>query len=145
MKIWIQNLQKHISLNPRRIRRVAERILIGLGLSKAELSLLFVNDPFIRELNRNYLQRDKPTNVIAFPMGKGEFASLHPVVLGDLVISVETASRQSPRFGLSTQEMIILLMIHGILHLIGYDHERSRKDAREMAKKQRELFNRVLD
>jgi probable rRNA maturation factor len=95
-------------------------------------------------LNRNYLRKDKPTNVIAFPMQKGEFASLHPQVLGDLVISVETALRQSGRFGLTPYEMIVLLMIHGILHLIGYDHVGGRKDAREMAAKQKELFDRII-
>jgi rRNA maturation RNase YbeY len=62
-------------------------------------------------------------------MGEGEFATLHPNLLGDLVISVETARRQSNRFGLNEIEMVILLMIHGILHLIGYEHEGSREAA----------------
>jgi len=123
---------------------VAERILTDLSLKEAELSILFVDDPYIRELNRNYLHRNKPTNVIAFPMGKGEFASLHPQLLGDLVISVETALRQSRQFGLTGMEMIVLLMIHGILHLVGYDHEGSRKEAREMTMKQKEIFQRVI-
>jgi len=122
---------------------VAERILTDLNLMEAELSILFVDDPYIQELNRNYLHRNKPTNVIAFPMGKGEFASLHPQILGDLVISVETALRQSGRFGLTGAEMVVFLMIHGILHLIGHDHEGSRKEAREMATKQKELFQQV--
>ncbi len=69
---------------------------------------------------------------------------LHPHLLGDLVISVETAERQSNRFGLSAGEMVILLMIHGILHLLGYDHVRSKKKAREMAAKQKELLRLVL-
>jgi probable rRNA maturation factor len=122
---------------------VAERILTDLSLTEAELSILFVDDPYIQELNRNYLHRNKPTNVIAFPMGKGEFASLHPQILGDVVISVETALRQSGRFGLTGAEMVVFLMIHGILHLIGYEHEGSRKAAREMAAKQKELFQQV--
>jgi probable rRNA maturation factor len=143
MKIWTQNLQRHTSLDRRRLKRVAERILTDLNLKEAELSTLFVDDPYIRELNRNYLHRNKPTNVIAFPMGKGEFASLHPQLLGDLVISVETAYRQSHRFGVTGMEMIVLLMIHGILHLIGYDHEGGRKEAREMNMKQKELFRAI--
>ena len=118
--------------------------MTDLSLKEAELSILFVDDPYIRELNRNYLHRNKPTNVIAFPMGKGEFASLHPQLLGDLVISVETALRQSRQFGLTGMEMIVLLMIHGILHLVGYDHEGSRKEAREMTMKQKEIFQRVI-
>ena len=143
MKIWIRNRQKHIPLNLRKIRRVAKRILTELGLLEAELSLLFVNDLQIQTLNRRYLHRDKPTNILAFPMRKGEFSTLHPHLLGDLVISVETAKRQSNRFGLDEMGMIILLMIHGVLHLMGYDHEGTQKGGREMVLKQKELFQCV--
>ena len=123
---------------------MAQRILTELGLLEAELSLLFVNDLQIQALNRRYLRRDKPTNVLAFPMRKGEFSTLHPHLLGDLVISVETAKRQSNRFGLDEMEMIILLMVHGVLHLIGYEHEGTKKGAREMTLKQKELFQRMM-
>ena len=140
MKIWIRNQQKHILLDLRKIRRVAKRILADLALPDAELSILLVNDVQIQELNRRYLHRDKPTNILAFPMRKGEFSSLHPHLLGDLAISVETAQRQSNRFGLDDMGMVILLMIHGILHLVGYEHEGTRKGAREMSLKQKELF-----
>jgi probable rRNA maturation factor len=115
-----------------------------LGLLEAELSLLFVNDLQIQTLNRRYLHRDKPTNVLAFPMRKGEFPTLHPHLLGDLVISVETARRQSNRFGLNEMEMVVLLMVHGVLHLIGYEHEGTKKGAREMAIKQKELFHSAV-
>ena len=123
---------------------MAQRILTELGLLEAELSLLFVNDLQIQVLNRRYLRRDKPTNVLAFPMRKGEFSTLHPHLLGDLVISVETAKRQSNRFGLDQMEMVILLMVHGVLHLIGYEHEGTKKGAREMTLKQKELFQQVM-
>ena len=123
---------------------MAQRILTELGLLEAELSLLFVNDLQIQALNRQYLHRDKPTNVLAFPMRKGAFSTLHPHLLGDLVISVETAKRQSNRFGLTEIEMVILLMVHGVLHLIGYDHEETKKGAKEMAFKQKEIFQRVM-
>jgi len=123
---------------------VAQRILTELGLLEVELSLLFVNDLQIQALNRRYLCRDRPTNVLAFPMRGGEFSTLHPHLLGDLVISVETAKRQSNRFGLNEMQMVILLMVHGVLHLIGYEHEGSKKEAREMALKQKELFQYVI-
>ncbi len=122
---------------------MAQRILTELGLLEAEISLLFVDDLQIQALNRRYLQRDKPTNILAFPMRKGEFSTLHVQLLGDLVISVETAKRQMNRFGLDEMGMIILLMVHGVLHLIGYEHEGIKKGAREMALKQKELFERV--
>jgi probable rRNA maturation factor len=116
--------------------------LTELGLPNAELSLLLVNDAQIQALNRRYLRLDKPTNVLAFPMREGEFSVLHPNLLGDLVISVETARRQKKRFGLDETKMVILLMIHGILHLLGYEHEGTKKGAREMAIKQKELFQK---
>ena len=115
-----------------------------LGLPDAELSVLFVGDARIRALNRQYLQRDKPTNVLAFPMREGEFSGFQPNLLGDLVISIETAKRQSNQFGLNEMSMVTFLMIHGILHLLGYDHERSKKEARQMALKQKELLQKVL-
>ena len=114
-----------------------------LGFLEAELSLLLVDDARIRELNQKHLGRDRPTNVLAFSMREGEFSTLHPHLLGDLVISAETAERQSTRFGLNEMEMVILLMVHGILHLIGYEHEGTKKGAREMALKQKELL-RIL-
>jgi len=144
MKIWIRNQQKHTPLDLGKIRRAAQRILTELGFLDAELSLLLVDDSLIRELNRKHLGRNRPTNVLAFSMREGEFSSLHPHLLGDLVISVETAKRQSNRFGLNEREMVIFLMVHGVLHLIGYDHEGTKKGAREMLLKQRELFDQVI-
>jgi probable rRNA maturation factor len=144
MRISIQNRQKRILLNLKKVRRATQRILTELGLLDAELSLLLVDDARIQDLNRRYLNRDKPTNVLAFPMREGEFSTLHPQLLGDLVISVETAKRQSNRFGLDEMEMVILLMIHGVLHLIGYEHEGTKKGAREMALKQKELFRHAI-
>jgi probable rRNA maturation factor len=144
MKISIQNRQKRILLNLKKVRRATQRLLTELGLLDAELSLLLVDDARIQDLNRRYLNRDKPTNVLAFPMREGEFSTLHPHLLGDLVISVETAKRQSNRFGLDEMEMVILLMVHGVLHLIGYEHEGTKKGALEMALKQKELFRHAI-
>lgn len=115
-----------------------------MGFLDAELSLLLVDDARIRELNQKHLGRNRPTNVLAFSMREGEFLTLHPHLLGDLVISVETAKRQSNRFGLNRTEMVILLMVHGVLHLVGYEHEGTQKGAREMMLKQKELFQQVI-
>ena len=119
-------------------------MLAEIEVPDAELSISFVDDTQIQELNRHYLGRNRPTNVLAFSMREGEFPSLHPQVLGDVVISVDTAHRQSNRFGLTDMETIILLMIHGILHLLGYDHEGTKKGAREMALIQKELLMKSI-
>lgn len=123
---------------------MAQRILADLALPDAELSILLVDDAQIQALNRRYLHRDRPTNVLAFSMREGEFSALHPSVLGDLAISAETARRQSNRFGLDDMGMVTLLMIHGILHLLGYEHEGTKKGAREMAVKQKELLRHTI-
>jgi rRNA maturation RNase YbeY len=78
-------------------------------------------------------------------MREGEFSTLHPTLLGDLVISVETARRQSSRFCLNEMGMVMLLMIHGILHLVGYDHEGSKTEARKMSLKQQELLKLIRE
>ena len=144
MKIWIRNQQKHIPLDLKRIKKVAKGILADLALPDAELSILIVNDIQIQELNRRYLHRNKPTNVLSFPMGEGEIPSPHPHLLGDLVISVETARRQSNRFGLDELGMVTLLMVHGILHLVGYEHEGTSKGGQEMARQQKKLFHHAI-
>jgi len=123
---------------------VVQKILAKLGLPEAELSLLLVDDKQIQELNLRFLGRDKTTNVLAFSMREGEYSSLHPHLLGDLVISIETTKRQSKQSGLNEMEMLTLLLIHGILHLLGYEHEGTRKGAKEMSAKQKQLFQQVI-
>lgn len=103
--------------------------------------MLLVDDPQIQEINRDYLQRDKPTNVISFSMREGEGGDLHPELLGDVVISVDTAERDAAEAGVSFAGELLFLLLHGILHLCGYDHERgTEEDARVMEAKEQEIF-----
>jgi probable rRNA maturation factor len=112
-----------------------------LGCPEAELSVLIVDDEEIRTLNREYLQRDKPTNVISFPQQEGENAGVQPFLLGDVVISADTAARDAAEAGTSFEDELYFLLLHGILHLVGYDHERGTEaDARSMEAKEREIF-----
>jgi probable rRNA maturation factor len=90
-----------------------------------EVSLRLTDDATIRTLNRDYRGKDKPTDVLAFAQREGPAAELHPDVLGDLVISVDTARRQAKR-GLHAE--LLHLASHGLCHLLGYDH---RDDAEE--------------
>ena len=91
MKIAIANRQRRLPVRTKSLRKVAERILNVLGYPDSELSVAIVGDRTIRRLNRDYLGRDKPTNVISFAMQEGDFAGLNPMVLGDVVISADTA------------------------------------------------------
>jgi len=111
-----------------------------LGNPDAELSLLIVDDPQIAVLNQDYLNRQGPTNVIAFPMLEGEFTDITPHLLGDVVISVETADREAQAMGIGADERFLQLLIHGILHLLGYDHEKSEAEAVRMEEKSDELL-----
>ena len=104
------------------IRRLARTILEALNHPGKEIGILFVDDREIRDLNKQYLKRDRPTNVLSFPMAQGEFSEINPQVLGDVVISVETALREAHESGLNLEQEISFLLIHGILHLLGYDH-----------------------
>ncbi|NIS69234.1 MAG: rRNA maturation RNase YbeY, partial [Proteobacteria bacterium] len=82
----------------------------------------------------------KPTNVIAFPMQKGPYCDINPQIAGDVVISIETAHRQAREAGISLRTVLEMLLVHGILHLFGYDHERSDREARRMEKKEEEIL-----
>lgn len=101
---------------------------------------MIVDDAEIAELNQRYLQRSGPTNVLAFPMQEGEFAAISPHLLGDVVISADTAAREGREAGIPVVDRLMALLIHGVLHLLGYDHETDPDQAREMDLKSRELL-----
>ena len=112
-----------------------------MGYPDSELSIAVVGDRTIRRLNREYLGRDKTTNVISFAMQEGAFPGLNSTMLGDVVISADTAAREADEAGLTTEARLSFLLLHGILHLTGYDHERSGEpEAHRMEEKERELF-----
>src|SRR5450756_626370 len=87
MSISIQNRQKLLTVDVGRVRRSLKRLLKELGFRDSEVSLLLVDDDQIREINKNYLQRDRPTNVISFAMTEGAFGDVHPEILGDIILS----------------------------------------------------------
>ena len=100
-----------------------------------------MGDRRIRRINREYLGKDRPTNVISFALNEGEFSGLNPDVLGDVVISASTAAREAEEGELPFFERLSFLLLHGILHLVGYDHERSGpEEALRMEEKEQELF-----
>jgi len=94
-------------------------------------------------LNRDYRGKDRSTDVLAFALREGENAGIHPDVLGDVVISVDTAARQAAARDATLADEVRVLLAHGILHLLGYDHERSPAEARRMFGKQRALLAKL--
>ena len=122
------------------MKEKAQAILDALDNPDGELSILLLDDAQIAILNWDYLHREGPTNVIAFPMRAGEFSEINPLLLGDVVISLETAEREGLAGGQDMMERFVELLIHGILHLFGYDHENSEVEAEEMEAKSKELL-----
>ncbi len=103
--------------------------------------MVIVDDDEIQQINRDYLQRDKPTNVISFAQQEGEGAGICPHLLGDVVISADTAARDAAEAQVEFFHEVSFLLLHGILHLLGYDHERgSVEQARRMEEKERQVF-----
>ena len=141
---------------------LVEKVLDEMGEHSAEVGLVLIGDTEMLHLNRQYRGIDRSTDVLAFPMReKGESSGQRPVasdknkitdiwyldtghdLLGDVVISVPTARKQALQQGHSLQREMTVLIIHGLLHLLGYDHERSVADARVMVRKEKKLLQLV--
>jgi probable rRNA maturation factor len=115
----------------RQLGRMVRAAALFDGRNQYEVALRLTGDPAIRELNRAYRDKDKPTDVLAFAQSEGPAAMLNPSLLGDIVISVPTAERQATR-GLAAE--LLHLASHGLCHLLGYDHQTDREEA-EMNKR----------
>ena len=120
------------------LARKAKIVLDALELGAAELSLSLVRDAEIRRLNREYRRKDRPTDVLSFSLREGQGGEVSRS-MGDVVISLETAARQAAENGFTLAEEVDRLLVHGILHLAGYDHEASPREERRMRRKEREM------
>ena len=129
-------------LDRARLRRRALRLLRALDLMDAELSIRLVDDAEIAAHNARYRGREGPTDVLSFSLVEGPHAERRGALLGDVVISLETASRQARRNRRSLESEVLRLVIHGALHLIGHDHVRA-KEARTMRAEERRLWRAV--
>ena len=126
----------------RALRTDATALLDLLDVPDAELSVLLCDDAFILPLNRDYRGKDRPTDVLSFSQREGEDGDPEDPVLGDVVISVETAGRQAAERGHALEHELRVLLVHGVLHLLGYDHEVD-EEAEEMEALERDLLSRL--
>ena len=145
MAILIDNRQTGHPINTKNVRKKAEAILNASGFPEAELSIVFVDDMAMQTLNRDYREKDKATNVLAFAMRDGEFGHLTPDLLGDVIISMETAAREASAAGQTTEARADELLVHGMLHLFGFDHEKSEQAHEHMETRSRELMALIRD
>jgi probable rRNA maturation factor len=121
--IDVVNRQRRVALDEESWRRLGERALKLIGAGGAGVTVVFVSDRAMRELNRRWRGRAGTTDVLSFPAGQSEFERGAGATLGDVVVSVERAARQAAENGLTLDEEIAQLILHGLLHLCGYDHE----------------------
>ena len=129
----ILNRQRAVPVRVGRLREFARRLAATARVQPESFSVVLVSDRRIRELNRRYRQRSAATDVLSFPLGENGF-------LGDVVISAETARRQARRLGHGLDAELRLLLLHGVLHLMGHDHE---TDSGEMNRRERGLRRRL--
>ncbi len=138
MEISILNQQKALKIRSKLIEKLAELVLEG-EKNNTELSIRFIGDEAIAKLNEKYLHHSGPTDVISFPMREGSFSKLHREILGDVVISAERAIAQAEQFGKCVSEELCLYVVHGVLHLLGYD-DIAPVNRRKMEKKQEQIM-----
>ena len=116
MEIHVNDQQNEIAPEREKIEAKARKILSALASSESELSIVLVDDAQMSSLNWKYRKRRGSTNVLAFSLREGEFGDISPEILGDVIISLPTAQRQAEEAGLSLDNMISRLLVHGILH-----------------------------
>lgn len=133
-------MQRKQRVDSGRIEDLAVRALRMVGREGSQLSIVVVNDRRIRELNRLYRGRDSSTDVLAFSQLEGDGAGIHTEVMGDVVISAETAARQCAEAGGSLEDELDLLAVHGILHLAGFDHVGKASEKAEMERWTRKIL-----
>jgi probable rRNA maturation factor len=126
----------------RALRSRAASVLRALGRTRSELSIALVDDAQIAELNSTYRGVAGPTDVLSFSLLDGEHAERGGPLLGDVVVSLETAARQARRARRPLDDEVVRLVIHGTLHLLGHDHE-TQEEARVMQAIERRLWRAV--
>lgn len=147
-RIYIEAKKRPPGITLARVRGFAEEILAMLTAEKlpravTELSILLIGDRAMRALNRDFRGKDKPTDVLSFSQLEGENGIPSPT-LGDLVISVDTTKRQAKEYGVTFERELLRLMVHGILHLHGYDHEGvSKAEAQRMRRREERILKSI--
>ena len=141
VKVMVKNNQKAVKVPVGirlLIRRCCQAVLVMEKFPHdAEVSVSFVSNAEIRNLNKIYRQKDRVTDVLSFPLGKYDISKeTGYALLGDVVISLETAMRQAEVYGHSLEREIGFLTVHSMLHLLGYDHENSPLEERQMREKE---------
>jgi probable rRNA maturation factor len=135
VEIEIADNQSVVKLPRASVRRLIHQVLQAEKVTAARIVIAFVDNEVIHRVNREHLDHDYPTDVVTFP-----YHSANEPIFGEIVISTEFAASQAPRYGHSVESEVMLYIIHGLLHLVGYD-DHSLPDARRMKRRQKQLLD----
>ncbi len=145
MTVFITKRRGTVKLDRRKLQRRAQSLLKKMGLDEGELSILLTDDEEMQELNSNWRGKNKTTDVLSFAQQEGDGAQVQTHVLGDVVICLDQAMRQAKRRKVQLWSEVMVLLVHGVLHLVGYDHVGvSAAESRRMFRKQQELVSFLL-
>jgi rRNA maturation RNase YbeY len=137
MAVLIKNSQRSIAIDSKSIKRLTKELLTFSRLQGKDISILFVNNKKITELNRRFFGKGRPTNVISFSY----IGELPGEIAGEIVISAEKARDEAERSGMHFYERLFALIIHGLLHVVGHDHEGDRNQGRRMRYREKKLLD----
>jgi probable rRNA maturation factor len=146
MAVYLRvSLTRHL-VREVRLLELAQRVLSAVGEAQSELSLDLIGDRRMQRLNREYRKQDRTTDVLAFSTREADVPTRHVCrtsPLGDVVISLPTAIRQAQAVNRSVDEELAILLVHGVLHLCGYDHERNVREAERMSRQEQIVLRRI--
>ncbi len=125
------------------VKQTSQQILKELQLDNVELSITLTDNESIRQINKQWRKKDRPTDVLSFPIDEKPPGYRYRI-LGDVIISLPFAKKQAEEIGISYQEEVIRLLTHGILHLLGYDHELCPAEAKKMFDLQDRIVDRII-
>lgn len=141
MAVLIRNSQRLMKIDRKLITSVTREVLASLKLQDRDLSILFVDDRKMTVMNKEFFCKDRPTNVISFSYLEGMTGE----ALGDVIISVERAADEARAAAIPFYERLFHLIVHGIVHIIGYDHVKGKSEARKMRYREKKLMRLVLE
>jgi len=136
MQLEINNLTK-FAADKKSFSQVAKIVLKGENKETAALSLAFVDEKEIQKLNKNFRKKNKPTDVLSFDLQEGDY-------LGEIVICPEVVKDNAKKYGVAAKKEMLKVFAHGILHLLGYDHEKSKSQAEIMEQKQDLYLSKIF-
>ena len=141
--IEINNLAEEYRVDKKVFSTVAKNVLKGENRGTENISVAFVDKSKMREINKKYHGEDKPTDVLSFSNVEGLKFSVPEEGLGEIVICPEVVEKNAKKYGMLEKNEMMKVFIHGILHLCGYNHEKSEKEAGEMENKQEKYLSKV--